>query len=519
MHSQPIAAENSAHRENSWIFQILLFSLVTLFTRLPFRSSHLFDHDSVQFALGMRRYDVYLHQPHPPGYFLYVQTAKLIDFFVRDANTSLVWLSVLASVLLVISAYSLASLLIDRRDGRWVALLTITSPMIWFHGEVALSYIVAAFFANWIGLIAWKLIKGDRRWLYLSPVALGVAAGFRQDLILFLGPLWFFAVTRFGWRATLSGLAILGATILAWFVPMIWATGGLQVYLTALKELWAFNNDTQSIWQSNISSPADTFWTLMGFLSYGVELGSIFLILSAYLLVRTGAWRDIALDKICFFLLWLAPALIFFTFVFIPPYKYSYGLVVVPAFVILIPSAVRFVLFPLGKLRVFHRYSVHAAAYLMLPALIVINILIFCFGSSGYSVGSLRHHDQLLTTIISGIKANFPSDGTVILGRQRSTISGFRHVQYYLPEYSVYLADQQTDRYGQKWHLFGALKGQTVLSKTLTMPPDTRYVVFVADPYFPETSRDLNQPEIRRIQLSSDYALYYKELPQPTSIK
>jgi len=86
-----------------------------------------------------------------------------------------------------------------------------------------------------------------------------------------------------------------------------------------------------------------------------------------------------------------------------------------------------------------------------------------------------------------------------------------------LPEYSVYLADQQTDRDGQQWHVFGALKGQTLLSRSLTIPQDTRYIVFVADPYFPETSRDLEQPEIRRIQLSSDYALYYKELPRPTS--
>ena len=517
MPQQEITARDSRRKDNSWIYQILLFSLVTLFTRLPFRSSYLFDQDSVQFALGMRQYDVYLHHPHPPGYFLYIQTAKLIDYFVRDANASLIWLSVFASVLLVVSAYSLASALIDRRDGRWVALLTITSPMIWFHGEVALSYIVAAFFANLMGLIAWQLIQGDRRWLYLSPVALGIAAGFRQDLILFLGPLWFFAVTRFGWRAALAVLAILAATILSWFVPMVRATGGLGRYLTALNELWAFNNDPQSIWQTTTSSPADTFWTLMGFLSYGVELGALFLLVSAYLLLRTGTWRDMAGGKICFFLLWLAPALLFFSFVFIPPYKYAYGLVVVPVFVILIPSAVRSVSVATGNLRIFGKHPVHTAPYLILPALVVINILIFCLGSSGFSVDGLRRHEQMLATIISGIRANFPADGTVILGRQRSTFSGFRHIQYYLPEYSVYLADQQTDRDGQKWHVFGALKGQTVLSRSLTIPQDTHYVVFVADPYFPETNRDLEQPEIRRIQLTSDYALYYKELPRPTS--
>ncbi len=496
---------------------MLLLCLLTLFTRLPFRSRYLFDQDSVQFALGMKTYDVYLHQPHPPGYFLYIETAKLINGFVHDPNASLVWISVIASVLAVLTTYHLASAIFERQDGKWAALLMVTSPAIWFHGEVALTYILAAMFANIIGLISWKLLKGDRRWLYISPVVLGIAAGFRQDLILFLGPLWFFAATRFGWRNTVKVLILLAATVSLWLFPMLAATGGLERYFNALVELWQFNNDGQLLWQSTTASRADTFWTLAGFLSYGVEVGAVFLIFACYLLFRTGKWRNLQKDVWLFFVLWLAPALLFFTFIFIPPYKYAYGLVITPAFILLIPQAVRLVVSELRKCFQARNQTFWLSPRWILPALVAINAAVFCLSTSGFSVASLRNHEHVLTMIFAGIEQNFPSKSTLILGRQSSTFSGFRHIQLYLPEYPVYLADQQTNQHSEKWHAFGARHGETVLADGIHIPPGVRYVVFVADPYFPETSRDLATPGIHRLPLNGQYALYFEDLSASTA--
>ena len=66
-------------------------------TRILFRSHLLYDLDSVNFALGMRRFDPAAHQPHPPGYFLYVCLARLVNQFLSDPNTALVAISVAAS--------------------------------------------------------------------------------------------------------------------------------------------------------------------------------------------------------------------------------------------------------------------------------------------------------------------------------------------------------------------------------------------------------------------------------------
>ena len=69
----------------------------TALTRTVFRSRFLYDLDSVNFALALQRFDPAVHQPHPPGYFLYVCLGKLSNAIFHDANTALVIISILAS--------------------------------------------------------------------------------------------------------------------------------------------------------------------------------------------------------------------------------------------------------------------------------------------------------------------------------------------------------------------------------------------------------------------------------------
>jgi hypothetical protein len=45
----------------------LVLCLITVATRIPFSSKPLYHMDSVHFALALERYDLTVHQPHPPG--------------------------------------------------------------------------------------------------------------------------------------------------------------------------------------------------------------------------------------------------------------------------------------------------------------------------------------------------------------------------------------------------------------------------------------------------------------------
>src|SRR6476661_7597639 len=83
-------------------------------TRVLFRSRLLYDLDSVNFALGMLRFDPASHQPHPPGYFLYVLLARLVNRLLANPNDALVMISVVASCGAAWLIYLLAREWFDR---------------------------------------------------------------------------------------------------------------------------------------------------------------------------------------------------------------------------------------------------------------------------------------------------------------------------------------------------------------------------------------------------------------------
>src|SRR5213592_2452339 len=138
--------ENSRGAEYSpWVYAAILF-VGTLISRLPFASKVLYDQDAIQFGLALEKYDLYLHQPHPPGYFVYVMLGKLVDLFFYDANSSFLLLSFIGSGLTVVAVYYLGVAIFDRQEGLWAATFALTSPLLWYYGELALTYVVAAFF-------------------------------------------------------------------------------------------------------------------------------------------------------------------------------------------------------------------------------------------------------------------------------------------------------------------------------------------------------------------------------------
>src|SRR5215831_12317398 len=54
-----------------------LIALIYLAAHLPFLAPSLEDIDSINFALGLRHFDPALHQPHPPGYPIYIALGRL----------------------------------------------------------------------------------------------------------------------------------------------------------------------------------------------------------------------------------------------------------------------------------------------------------------------------------------------------------------------------------------------------------------------------------------------------------
>ena len=72
-------------------------ALVTLASRWPYRARMLYNWDAVQFALALREFDIAKHQPHPPGYVLYVGLGRLVNATLADPTQAYVTLAMVFS--------------------------------------------------------------------------------------------------------------------------------------------------------------------------------------------------------------------------------------------------------------------------------------------------------------------------------------------------------------------------------------------------------------------------------------
>jgi len=83
--------------------------------------------------------------------------------------------------------YVLAHHWFGRNAALFAGLIFLFSPLAWFHGTVALTYIVEAFFSALTGYLCWRIYCGEARFILPGAMVLGVAAGFRPSSLLLLG--------------------------------------------------------------------------------------------------------------------------------------------------------------------------------------------------------------------------------------------------------------------------------------------------------------------------------------------
>ena len=253
-------------RVRAWL---AVAALVYLAAHLPLLGTTLDDIDAFNFALGAREFDPAKHQPHPPGYPLYVALAKgstaLLDAVrpepadapvapQRNAAEGLAFWSALGGGL---SLFFLPYLFLRlaRDDSRWetvagirVALaataLTVACPLFWFTSSRPLSDVpglAAALGAQALTLAAFERARrpgGGGAALALAAFVTALVVGLRSQTIWLTVPLLVVAVAA-RWRSIARrdlALAVLAfaAGTLAWLVPLLSATGGLGGYLAAL---------------------------------------------------------------------------------------------------------------------------------------------------------------------------------------------------------------------------------------------------------------------------------------------
>jgi len=239
---------------------IVLLAAIFLALHLPYLPKSLEDLDSINFALGVRQFDVAHHQPHPPGYPVYVALAKAVHAAVPDEARALGLVSVASGALGVLAMAALF-LRLERPGGStaWVpaAVLAMTSPLYWFTAVRPLSDMAGL--AAALAVQAITIGAASARSLYVAAFCAGLATGLRSQVAWLTLPLLFWCVTRHhgghGGRGGhnlhvqdsssvssvssvverfLALVASFLAGMLVWGLPLVAVTGGPSAYWHAL---------------------------------------------------------------------------------------------------------------------------------------------------------------------------------------------------------------------------------------------------------------------------------------------
>jgi hypothetical protein len=440
---------------------LALLTAAVAITRFLFRSRYLYDLDSVNFALAMQRFDPRVHQPHPPGYFLYICLGRALNVFFHDANLALVVLSILASCGLVIVIYKMTMDWFGPMAAQFAGILFLLSPLAWFHGIVALTYIVEAFFSALLGLLCWRIDSGRAGFILPAAIALGVSAGVRPSSLVFLAPLFLFSLRKATVKERWMGLAALVVTLAAWFVPMIVSAGGLSAYFGALTSLWRMVPSKSTVFNS---SPAN---------SVARAFVIIFIFLLIFGAASLASLRALASSSAAdtrkknFTLVWIAPALCFFTFGYLKFVTSGYLLLLcAPACMWL-------------GLWVSEWYQTSQWPRSMKLTVIAVgtaaNVFIFIASPFYCSYLQVRRFERELEGIKTAIPQVGSAQDTLILSFD-SHFNGFRHAGYYLPDYLTVEYPEAHLNEGPR--IFSMYERETRLVTALPSAPYTRFVLF-----------------------------------------
>ena len=241
-------------------------AVIFLAAHLAFLSPTLEDIDSINFALGVRHFDVAQHQPHPPGSPVFVALGKIstpvfkaVGVRGAESRALAIW-SVLAGAAVVPLVFVLfAALDGDRRLAFWTAALSACAPLAWFTAArpmtdmtgLALALASQALAVRvWAGpgsasaLLAAGAIAGVAAGVRIQTAALTVpilliAALSRTTLLRYapvraLGPCQTGRGSRFSLTIAAAAMAAALAGVLLWAVPLVVVSGGPTQYLVAL---------------------------------------------------------------------------------------------------------------------------------------------------------------------------------------------------------------------------------------------------------------------------------------------
>jgi hypothetical protein len=474
----------------------LAAAVVAALIRLPFTMDRMWDHDSVQFALGVEKYDLAAHHPHPPGYPVWIGILKVLAALGIEPLHGMVALAILGSAIgagwMVLLAGRLAPEEARLRTGLFAAALFAFNPLLWFYGELPLIYAVEGGLTVVLAWAALRMEEGKRAFL-LACGLFALAGGLRQSTMVLLAPLLLFGIWRTWRRGRLTpglflGGAGLGALIVgAWLIPLCVAAGGYGAYRRISSEHFAvLLPQTSILYGAGWGALAHnvevlTKWGLQGIVPGALALLVLWIVTPGRIVPGLRALGS----RLPWLLVWAVPPVLFFALFHIT--KAGYTLIHLPALLMAIALAAAPALAE-GRGR----------AVLATSLAIALGAGLFLFGQDRrpdqprlwvpilheHNRGTLDGFERDLDRTLAAIR-RYPPGETVLAtvelsGTGPSGADGFlypwhRHLQWYLPEYPVLLLVPE-----EGFALVGEGHRPFVREeRQIDVPASTRRIVFV----------------------------------------
>jgi Dolichyl-phosphate-mannose-protein mannosyltransferase len=526
-----------------------VLTLLVLITRIPFMSKFLYEWDAVNYALGFEKYDMLHHQPHPPGYILYVGLGRWINTLLNDPNTTMIFISIVFSILTVLLAYFLAKQMFSRTVAIVGSLLLVFNPLFWFYGEIATIYPSEAFFATLMAYLSYQVLRGNEKFLYLSALVLGLAGGFRQDLIVFLFPLWLFCIfyRDRNYNRLIKALLVLIPSIMFWFIPTIILAGGWEnyAYMGGVLIKLCFTR-TSVIFGVGILNKLSAIGAFVCWLGLAMSFVGVFILILFHRYHDKGMFHLLKIHKrdprAIFFVLWGIPASIFYLLVHLA--KPGYMLVLLPALMILMGYALKILSSDLEE-----KYKNRSAFYfisIILVFSILFNTAYFVFpydlneeslwqnplpemdalhsvlwiGDVGFLYNSqkIRTNDndtRIYMDAVLNIPNSDPNNTIIVMGDISRVNEGFswRKAMYYLPNYHIYyLVEAETNPIFPLQGYHHTYNWSEARLVEIPLEPSTEKVVWMISDKSIFYKQLESQADFKTIDLPRGLKIYYSDL-------
>jgi hypothetical protein len=423
--------------------------------------------------LALNNYSLVYHQPHPPGYPVYIFFGRIIYLAFKDPQLALTLMSAIFGSLCLISTYLLARKFFDDRTAIGAALILSLAPASLLFSEVAMSDIVSMFFITATIYLLWQSTTSTK-YFYVAAFVLGVTMGIRQTDFLLIPLFLITSIYIRQLKAFIYSFAIMLAGIALWLIPVILDTG-LSKFIAVLGIQGQLALESRTFTEFSLFSLITTLRSLLElFITGWSPVFIVFLgVTMVAIVIKKYVNKKYFIDgRAVFMLAWIISYLSFFTLVY-QLYIPRYLLPVFPAFAIVFASSMVTILDCVQR-----RWQRNLI-------LLFFALMIFLMGFQAISQ-AYALHDSVPAPVLAAqyIKEHYdPQDTLIVAG------DSFRHFQYYLPEYPVKLNFRYyRSEYPVKLNWFitaDDLKNGTILSEEDNMS-------FESEGYFHQFSRDPN---------------------------